>query len=196
MLNFHRCIHFCDHYHNQDTESSYQPEKFSLPCCCSVAKLYLTLCDPMSCSIPGFRVLHYLLEFAQTHVHWISDAIQPSHPLLSPSPPTFNLSQHQGFFQWVNSLHQMAKNWSFSFGISASKEYLGLISFRIDWYDVLEVQGTLKSLLQYHSSKASILWRSALSPTLTSINVYWKNQGFDKTELCWQINVSAFKYAV
>ena len=135
-------------------------------------------------------------ELTQTCLHLIIDAIQPSHPLLSPSPPTFNLSQHQGFSQWVSSLHQMAKNWSFSFSISASNEYLGLISFRIDWYDVLEVQGTLKSLLQYHSSKASILWCSALSPTLTSINDYWKNQGFDKTELCWQINVSVFKYAV
>ena len=84
-------MRFCNHYHNQDTESSCQPEKFSLPCC-SVAKLCLTLCDPMSCSMPGFRVLHYLLEFAQTHVHWISDAIQLSHPL---SPPSLFLSLSQ-----------------------------------------------------------------------------------------------------
>ena len=77
-------------------------------CCCSVAKLCLTLSDPMDCSTPGFPVLHYLPEFAQTHVHWVSDAIQPSHPLSSPSP-AFNLSQHQGLFQWVSFSHQVAK---------------------------------------------------------------------------------------
>ena len=78
-------------------------------CCCSVAKLCPTLCDPMDCNTPGFPVLHCLLELAQTHVHWVSDAIPPSHPLLSPSPPAFNLSQHQGLFQWVSSLHQVTK---------------------------------------------------------------------------------------
>ena len=77
--------------------------------CCSVTQLCMTLCDPMDCSMPGFPVLHYLLEFTQTHVHWVGDAIQPSHPLSSPSSPTFNLSQHQGLFQWVSSLHQVAK---------------------------------------------------------------------------------------
>jgi len=77
--------------------------------CCSVAKSYVTLCDPISCSSPGFLVLHYLLELAQTHVYQVGDAIQPSHPLLSPSIPTFNLSQHQGLFQWVSSSHQVAK---------------------------------------------------------------------------------------
>ena len=74
-----------------------------------VAQSCLTLCDPMKCSTPGFPVDHQLLELAQTHVHWVSDAIQPSHPLSSPSPPAFNLSQHQGLFQWVSSLHQVAK---------------------------------------------------------------------------------------
>ena len=77
--------------------------------CFSVTKSCLMLCDPMDCSTLGFPVLHYLLKFAQIHVHWVSDAIQPSHPLLSPSPPAFNLSQHQGLFQWVSSLHQVAK---------------------------------------------------------------------------------------
>ena len=86
--------------------------------------------------------------------------IQPSHPLSSPSPPTFNLSQHQGLSQWVSSLHRVAKVWSFSFNISPSNEYSGLISFRIDWFDLLAVQEALKSLLQHHSSKASILWLS------------------------------------
>ena len=88
-------------------------------------------------------------------------SIQPSHPLLSPSPLAFNLSQHQGLFKWVGSSHQVAKYWSFSFSISPSNEYSGLLSFRTDWLDLLAVQGTLKSLLQPHSSEASILWRSA-----------------------------------
>ena len=87
--------------------------------------------------------------------------IQPSHPLSSPSPPALNLSQHQGLFQWVSSLHQVAKYWSFSFSISPSNEHPGLTSIRMDWFDLLAVLGTLKSLLQHHSSKASILWRSA-----------------------------------
>ena len=74
-----------------------------------VAQSCLTLCDPMDCSMPGLPVHHQLPEFTQTHVHWASDAIQPSHPLLSPSPPTFNLSQHQGLFKWVSSSHQVAR---------------------------------------------------------------------------------------
>ena len=78
-------------------------------CCCSITQSCLTLCDLMDCSMPGFLVLHYLPEFAQTHVHWVADAIQPSHPLSCPSPPALNLSQHQGLFQWVSSLHQVAK---------------------------------------------------------------------------------------
>ena len=123
----------------------------------SVTQLCLTLCDPMNCSTPGLPVHHQLLEFTQTHLHWVSDAIQPSHPLSSPSPPTFNLSQHQGLFQWV----RWPKYWSFSFNISPSSEYSGLISFRMDWLDLFAVQRTLKSLLQHHSSKASILRCSA-----------------------------------
>ena len=117
-----------------------------------------TLCNPMDCSTASFPVLHHLPEFAQTYVHGIGDAIQPSHPLLPPSPPALNLSQHQGLFQWVRSSHQVA-NWSFS--ISPCNEYSGLISFRIDWFDLLAVQGILKSLLQHHSLKASVLWCSA-----------------------------------
>ena len=76
---------------------------------CSVTQLCLTLCNPMDCSMPGFPVLHYLPKLAQTHVHWISDAIQPSHPLSSPFPPALSLSQHHGLFQWVSSLYQVAK---------------------------------------------------------------------------------------
>ena len=93
-------------------------------------------------------------EFTQTHVHWVSDAIQPSNPLLSPSPPAFNLPQNLGLFKWP-------KYWSFNINISPSNEHPGLISFRMDWLDLLAVQGTLKSLLQHHSSKASILQHSA-----------------------------------
>ena len=115
----------------------------------------------MDCSMPVFPVHHQLREPTQTHVHWVGDAIQPSHPLLSPSPPTFNLSQHQGLFQWVGSSHQVPKVLEFQLQHQAFQWISGLISFRMDWLDLLAVQGTLKSLLQHHSSKASILLCSA-----------------------------------
>ena len=110
--------------------------------------------------MPGFPVYHQLLELSQTHVHRVSDAIQPSHPLSSPSPPAFNLSQHQGLSSESVLRFRWPKYWSFSFSISPSNEYSGLISLRIDWIDLLDVQGTLKSLLQHHTSKGSILRRS------------------------------------
>ena len=112
---------------------------------------------------PGFPFLHHLPEFAQTHVCWLGDAIQPSHPLLSPFPPAFNLSGIR-VFSSESALHiRWPKYWSFSFSISPSNEHSGLstISFRMDWLDLLAVQGTLKSLLQHHSSKTSILLCSA-----------------------------------
>ena len=115
----------------------------------------------MNCSMPGLPVHHQLPEFTQIHAHWVGDAIQPSHPLTSPSAPALNLSQHQSLFKWVSSSHQVPKYWSFSFNISPSNEHPGLISFRMDWLDLLAVQGTLKRLLQHHSSKASILQCSA-----------------------------------
>ena len=121
----------------------------------------LTLCDPMDCSTPDLPVHHQLLEATQTHVHRVGDAIQPSHPLSSPSPPTFNLSQHQVFSYDSVLCIRWPKDWSFRSSISPSNEYSVLISFRMDWLDLLEVQGTLKSLLQHHHSKASILLRSA-----------------------------------
>ena len=129
----------------------------------SVMQLCSTFCDLMDCSMPGFPVHHQHPEVAQTHVHQVGDALQPSHPLSSPSPPaSFNLFQHQGLFQWVRSSHQVAKvlelqhqSW-----MNIINEYSGLISFRIYWLDLLAVQGTLKSLLQHLSSKASILWHS------------------------------------
>ena len=121
-----------------------------------------TLCDPMDCSMPDFPVHHQFLKLAQASVHRVSDAIQSSYPLSSPSPPVFNLSQHQGLIQGISSnCIRWPKYWSFSFSISPSNEYSGLISFMIDWLDHLAIQGTLKSLLQHHSSKAPILWCSA-----------------------------------
>ena len=112
-------------------------------------------------STPGLPVHHHLLELTQTHVHRVRDAIQPSHPRSSPSPPAPNPSQHQSFSN-ESTLHmRWPKYWSFSFSIIPSKEIAGLISFRMDWLDLLAVQGTLKSLLQHHISKASILRHSA-----------------------------------
>ena len=129
-------------------------------CCCLVDKLCPTVCDSMNCSMPGFPVNHQLLELAQTHVHWVSDAIQLSHPLLSPSPPAFNLSQHQSLSNESVFCIRWPKYWSFSFSINPSNDYSELISFRMDWFDLLAVQETLKSLLQLHNSKISIIWPS------------------------------------
>ena len=107
----------------------------------SVAQSCLTLSHPMDCSTPGLPDHHQLQEFTQTHVHWVGDAIQLSHPLSSPSPPTFNLSQHQGVFKWVGSLHQVAKVLEFQLSISPSNKYSGLISFRMDWWISLQSKG-------------------------------------------------------
>ena len=127
----------------------------------SVTQLCLTLCDPMNRSTPGLPVHHHLPEFTQTHVHRVCDAIQPSHPLLSPSPPAPHPSQHQGLFNESTLRMRWPKYLSFSFSIIPSNEHPGLISFRMDWLDLLAIQGTLKSLLQHHGSKASILRCSA-----------------------------------
>ena len=154
----------------------------------SVALLYLTLCNPMKCSMPGFPVHHQLPEPTQTHVHRVSDAIQPFHLLLFPSPLAFNLSQHQGLFVESVLRIRWPKYWSFSFSISPSNEYSGLISSRMAWLDLLAVHRTLKSLLQHHSSKASILRCSAFfivqlsHPCMTA----------GKTTALTRSNVSAF----
>ena len=116
---------------------------------------------PMDCRTSAFPVDHQLPEFTQTHAHWISDAVQPTYPLSSPSSLASNLSQHQGLFQWVRCSHQVAEVLAFSFSISAYNEYSVLISFRMDWLDLLAGQRVLKSLLQHHNSKASILQCSA-----------------------------------
>ena len=147
----------------------------------SVTQSCPTLCDPMNHSMPDIPVHHQLLKLAPTHVHQVDDAIQPSHPLSSPSSPAFSLSQHRVFSNESVLHSRCPKHWSFSFSISPSNEYSGLISFRIDWFDLLADQGTLKSLLQHHffqsinSSVLSFLY----SPTLTSIHDYWKNYSLD-----------------
>ena len=142
-----------------------------------------TLCNPM-----GFPVHHQLLELTQTHVHQVGDAIQPSHPPTSPYPPAFNLSQlkvHSSesviHIRWPEYCH-------FSFSISPSKENLGLI-FRIEWLNLLAVQGTLKSLLQHHISKASILWHSAF---LVQLSHPYMTTGKIMVSTRWQSSVFAF----
>ena len=150
--------------HIKSTKSWRKTIQFS-----SVAQSCPTLCGPMDCSAPGLPVHHQLLELAQTHGHQVSDAIQPSHPLLSPSPPAFNLSQLRVFSKESVLRIRWSKYWSFSFSISPSNEYSGLISFRMDWLDLLSVQGTLKKLLQHHSSKALAFFIVQLShPCMTT----------------------------
>ena len=144
-------------------------------CCCSVAKSYLTLCDPMDCNMPGFPVLHYLPEFAQTHIPRVSDATQLSHPLSPPSPPALNYPQHQGFSNF-SCLNQAAK--VLELQCQSSSEYSGLISVKTDWFDLLVVQGTLKSLLQQHSWKASILQHSTFFMVQSSP---WATENISKT---------------
>ena len=110
-------------------------------CVSSVAQSWPTLCNPVDCSMPGLPVYCQLLEFTQTHVHWVSDVIHPPHPLSSPSPPAFNLSQHQGVFKWVSSSHQVDKVLQFQLQYQSCSEYSGLIYFRIDWLDLLMSKG-------------------------------------------------------
>ena len=127
----------------------------------SVSQLCLTPCDPMDCSTPGLPLHDQLREFTQTHVHWVSESIQPSHALSSPSPPAFNFPSIRVFSNKSILCIRWPKYWTFSFSISPSNEYSGLFSFRMDCLDLHAVQGTLKSLLQHHKSKASILQCSA-----------------------------------
>ena len=146
----------------------------------SVAQLCLALCDPMDCSTPSLPVHHQLPELAQAHVHRVGDAIQPSHPLLSPSPPAFNLSQNQGLFQWVSFYIRWPKYRSFNFSISPSNEYSGLIPIRIDWFwsPCLRDSQESSPTPQFKRINSSAL-RFLHSPTLTSIHDHWKNHSFD-----------------
>ena len=139
----------------------------------SVTQSCPTLCDPIDCSMPGFSVHHQLPEVAQNHVHPVSaspNQLILCHPLLPSVLPSIRVFSNE-----LALRIRWPKYWSFSFTISPSNEYSRLISFSIDWLDLLAVQGTLKSLLQHHSSKASVLQRSAF----TSIRDYWKNHSFD-----------------
>ena len=145
-------------------DSSLIPLFSMLCCCCLVAKSCLTLCNPMDCSTPGFPVLYYLPEFAQTQVHWVGDAIRPPHPLLPPSLPALNLSHCQGLFQWVGFSHQVVKVLELQLSICPSNEYSGVISFRVDWFDLLAF---------------SLLY----GPNHTSTHDYHKNLIFDYTDI-------------
>ena len=144
----------------------------------SVTQSCPILCDPTDCSMPDFPVHHQFLELAQTHVHWVGDAIQPSHPLSSPSSTPFNLSQIRVFSNGSVLHIRWPKYWSFS--ISPSNEYSGLISFRMYWLDLLAVRGTQESspTPQFKSISSSAL-SFRYAPTLISIHDYWKNHSFD-----------------
>ena len=149
--------------HDWATELNWSEAQLTLTKEMKVSQLCPTLFNPIDCSTPGFPVLHHLPELAQTHVYWVSDAIQPSHPLLSPSSPALNLSRHRGLFKWVSSSHQWPKYW-----ISASTSTLPMNTqdwSPLGWTGKISihpaVQGTLKSLLQHHSSTASVLLCSA-----------------------------------
>ena len=173
---------------------SYDGLTLERPLFCSVTQSCLILCNPMDCTMQGFPVLHHLAEFVQTHTHWVSDTIQSSHPLSSPSPPALNLPQHQGLFQWVSSLHQVAKvlelqlqHQSFQWIFKYSN-----ISFKTDWFDLLAVQGSLKSFLAPQLESINSLVLSPLyGPTLISVHDYWKNHSFNYMDLRWQSDVSA-----
>ena len=142
--------------------------------CSSVAQSCPILCNPADCTMPGFPVYHQLLDLAQTHVHQVSYAIHTSHPLSSPSSLAFNLSQHQSLFQWVSSLHQVARwptYWSFNSTLILPMNIQE--QFPIwDWFDLLAVQGTQKSPLQHHSLKASILWDSVFFMSNSHIHTW------------------------
>ena len=153
-----------------------------------------TLWDPINCSMPGIPVLHHFPEFVQTHVHWLGDAIQLSHPLSPPSPLT-SVFPSISVFSSESDLHiRWSKYWSSSFTISPSNGYSGLIFFRIDWFDLLAVQGILRSLLQYHNSEAWILQCSTffMVQISRSYMITGKNHTFGYSDLSEQSNVSLF----
>ena len=172
----------------------------SLICCCSAAQLYLSLCNPVDCSVPGLSVSYHLPKLAQVHVHCVGDAIQSSHPLMPSSPSTLSFPQHQGLFQWVIrliriGLHQMTKLWSFSSSVSPLDEYSGLISLQIDWFDLLAVQGTLRSPPAPHFEGIdSLAFCLLYGPPLTMVYDHWEDDSFDYMDLCWPSNDSAFQH--
>ena len=151
----------------------------------SVTQSYLTLCDPMDCSTPGFPVYHQFLESTQTHVHWVGDAIQPSHPLSFPSPPAFNLSQQQGLFKWVSSLHQVAKVLEFQLQ-HQSFQWI----FRVDWlvwYLNCSRDSQESSPTPQFKSINSLVFSLLYSWTLTSTHDYWKTIAFTRWSLVGKV---------
>ena len=155
----------------------------------SIAQSCPPLCYPMGCSTPGLPVYHQLPEFTQTHVHWVGDAIQPSHPLLTPSSPALNLSQHQSLFKWVSSLHQVAKVLEFQL------QYQSFQWSPLGWTGWISLLSKgLSRVFSQLKSISSLVVSFLYSPTLISIHDYWKNHSLDLTDLWWQSNVSAFKY--
>ena len=168
----------------------FSSDQFSLSVC-------VWLCQPMDWSTPGLPVHLQLPEFTQTHVHWVGDAIQPSHPLLSPSPRAFNISQNQGLFKWGSSSHQVAKVL-----VSASASVLpmniqDLFPLGLTGWISLQSKGLWKVFSNTTVQKHQFFALSFLySITLTSIHDYWKNHSFDYIDLCWQSNVSVFEYAI
>ena len=160
--------------------------------CCSVAQSFPTLCNPMGCSTSGFPVLQYLLEFTQVYVHLVSDAIQPPHPLLPPSPPALNLSQHQGLSQWVSSSHQVASVLAFQ---HQSFQWI----FRVDFFQGWLVwspccpRGSQESSPAPQFKSMNSLTLSLLyGPTLISVQNFWKDHSIDYMNLCRQSNAFAF----
>ena len=160
----------------------------------SVSQSCLILCVPMDCSTAGLPVYHQLPEITQTHVHWVSDMIQPSYPLSSPSPPAFNLFSINIRVFSSESAHRIRwpEYWSFSFSISPSSEYSGLISFRLTGLISLCLRFSQESspAPQFKIISSSIL-SLLYGPTLTSVHDYWENHSFDYTDLCWQSDVYA-----
>ena len=153
-----------------------------------VTKSCPTLCNPMDCSTPDLPVFHYLPESAQTHVHWVSDAIQPSHPLALPAPPAFNLSQVQGFFQWVGSSYQMTK------GLEPQLQHqsfqwivrVDLLQDSLVWSPCSPRDSQESSPAAQFKSINSLALSLLYGPTLTSVHDYWTNHSFDYTDLCQQ----------
>ena len=165
----------------------------------SVSQPCPTLCNPTNCRTPGLPVHQQLPEFTQTHLHQVRDVIQPFHPLLSPSPPAPNAKQHQSLSNESTLRMRWPKYWSFSFSIIPSKEIPGLISFRMDRLEFTAVQGTLKSLLQHHSAKASILQNSVFFTVQLSYPYMITGKTIAltrQTDLCLQSKVSTFEYAL
>ena len=165
--------------------------------CCSVSQSCLTLCNSMDCSTPGLPVPHHLPEFAQVHVHCINDVIQPSHPLM----PSFFLPLiFPSIKDFSNelALHiNWPKYWSFSFSISLSNEYSGLIFFKIGWFELLAAQGTQESSLEPQLKGINSLALYILyGPALTTVHDHEEAQSLDYTDLCWQTDVSAFQHCL